>query len=313
MMAMAMMAVLMCANFASCSNEEALVEPQGDEYVTVKLGYAGELLDITTSPMSRAENNDLYLVNIKEVVTRTDDYDYTYTDEYEYAYGIFDNVEDMSVNLLKNGKYKFYVSVIIDGKDNYYLGYEHSCDNSFTYASNVDDYYYELSVDDIYNDQYEFDRFYGEKEFTAEEGNNEVTIEPIRVAYKIVGKSSGLTDAGGSLTLSFSSDSYYYEYFTMELTSDDKPQEVTRTMSRMEYVYNYYMDGYNDYQTVDASLSIVWTKADGTEKNMGSHNVKFERGKATTITVTPQDLDHPVTLSISLDGNEWGTGEVYDF
>lgn len=55
---MAMMAVLMSMNLVSCSQENDAVLPEqpAEEYVTVKLGVAGEYLELSESPLiTRAE------------------------------------------------------------------------------------------------------------------------------------------------------------------------------------------------------------------------------------------------------------------
>ena len=62
MIGMALFAVLMCVNFAACSNEENEV-PQERKEIMVSLGFGGDF-EISESPLSRATSNDLYFIQV---------------------------------------------------------------------------------------------------------------------------------------------------------------------------------------------------------------------------------------------------------
>ena len=78
MIGMAMFAILMCVNFASCSNDGNEVPEQGKE-IMVSLGFSGDF-EISESPLSRATSDDLYLIRVQ----KKNGSSYT-----SYAYGLF--------------------------------------------------------------------------------------------------------------------------------------------------------------------------------------------------------------------------------
>ena len=76
------------------------------EEMTVSLNLTGDFdVDVTQDPLTRATStNDAYGINVyydKEGDGTTNDI---------YAYGLFDNVADMTITLLSNHKYKFICS-----------------------------------------------------------------------------------------------------------------------------------------------------------------------------------------------------------
>ena len=115
--AMAMMTVMMCMNFASCSNEDVLApeDPQGEKYVTVGLGCTGEFLEFSDSPMGRAATDELYGIQVYALTE-----DGTYSDgtpKYSstpYAYGVYTSLDNVKIRLLQGQKYKFKVGIVID-------------------------------------------------------------------------------------------------------------------------------------------------------------------------------------------------------
>lgn len=104
-------------------------QPSEPKTFTIKLRTTGEV-DATYEPLTRftPDNRDLYGVSVYHKPATTGSYEH-------YAYGLFDNVEDMELEVKENYKYRFYFKLIDDGKDkifcdsilvdnNYYLGYD---------------------------------------------------------------------------------------------------------------------------------------------------------------------------------------------
>lgn len=75
---MTLVAALFAASFASCSGgedapsevtEEPAAEPKA---YTVTLGYAGDILETTQSPLSKASGNDLLGIHISAATNGSD-------------------------------------------------------------------------------------------------------------------------------------------------------------------------------------------------------------------------------------------------
>ena len=103
---MALFAVLMCANFASCNNDENNTSQDSDKIV-VSFGFSGEI-EISESPLSRTSTDDLFLIH-----AYFNDANSSYN---HYATGLFDNVEDIKIKLQKDYTYQFQAFIIKDGK-----------------------------------------------------------------------------------------------------------------------------------------------------------------------------------------------------
>ena len=87
---------------SSCTEEVSIDENTVDneEYVTVNIKLGGEVLEVTQEPMTKGlTNNDLTAIQINEVVVND------YEEEVPYAWGLFDDVSNISVKLKKGSKY----------------------------------------------------------------------------------------------------------------------------------------------------------------------------------------------------------------
>lgn len=315
-MAMALMAVAMCANFASCSNEEALVEEPNEEYVTVKLGCGGEILNIENSPLSRADEtildeNDMLLLSIKELNRYMDDMGYVYYEEKSnYAYAVMSYQSSLELNLLKGKYYRVHASVIVDGIERGYSLGDYK-QGGIVYDSS--DLSYDLKS--VSNGQYDYDRFYGMvNDFEAVE-DAEVNVELYRVAFGAKILSSGLAE-GESLNIEVRRYQDYYETYegdyTVNLETPDAEDYRVRTVNEIEYAWeraNQYQYGEGEEYFETKYLTITWNKVDAETGaieaiNMGTYDVPFKRNATTTVTIVPQDLNAGGTLTITAEA--WG-------
>lgn len=108
--------VLAFASFGCSKKAENKVAES--EKVVVSLNVTGDFdVDVTQDPLTRAgSSNDVYGINVyydKEGDNTTNDL---------YAYGLFDNVADMSITLLSNHKYRVVCSLVKDAKTTLYYG-----------------------------------------------------------------------------------------------------------------------------------------------------------------------------------------------
>lgn len=100
----------------ACSEDDSASPTPPVEKYTVSLALGGEI-SVTDEPMTRGTaTNHIYGINVyydKDGDGKTDDL---------YGYGLFDNIEDMTIELLSNHKYKFECSLVKDGKTTLFYG-----------------------------------------------------------------------------------------------------------------------------------------------------------------------------------------------
>ena len=163
-------AFLFAFGAASCENvvETPVTPDEEAKTYTIKLRAGGEV-DVTYDPLTRftPDDRDLYGVQVWHKPATTGNYEY-------YAYGIFDNLEDVELEVTENYKYRLEVKLIDDGKDKIYcdsilidseryLGYGQpfrgrnkynaSSDVSITQLTNAFTYDSDRYFDDNYNIQ----------------------------------------------------------------------------------------------------------------------------------------------------------------
>lgn len=303
---MAFVVMCLCMNFASCSNEDVLAteDSQEEKYVTVGLGCTGEFLEFSDSPLSRTTTEELYGIQVYALtpVYMCDDpetgealYSYEST---PYAYGMFTSLDDVTIRLLKEQKYKFEVSVVIDPFKNtseYHYQYDwfmrdyneylSTYRTEFAYTSQ-----YYITPSNIerweHSSHFVYDRYYGElDEYTPQE-NVSVDIYTKRVAYGVRYETTGLAD-GESLTVEVSKDIYDNLY---SVVLDSEINEGIYTFQSITSVWYRACNGSTNYAS-DKKLTITWNKADGTEVPMGTYNVTFKRNVMTTIRIKAENLN----------------------
>ena len=225
---------------------------------TVKLGVKGEI-SVSQNPLTRftPDNRDLYGIQVYHKPASENSY-------VPYAYGLFDNIDDVKLEVTENYNYKFEVMLVDDGKDKIfhdsilvdnvpYIGYDRpfygynqyagasansltKVTNGFTYAEdkyfkgNGSDkgfssvYYKDLNAKISYTSP-NIDSYYGKLEdYTPTEEG--ATID-IYLKHMIFGLK---VQAGDYLTEGSIKVKYYYAgtaFYPFTLTPDNKTIEVT--------------------------------------------------------------------------------------
>ena len=300
---MALFAVLMCVNFASCSNDDS-VEPnnsQNPKEYMVSLGFSGEI-NVSESPLSRAEteeNNDLYGFVIYSCPNVEGQTKYT-----KYAYGLFDDVSSVNIKLLDGYKYKFTSTMIVNGKkivpivgDEYKWPFLMRLTNSFTYSSASNLIHCEGGQ--IGNPGYyraEADRYYGKLiDFIPSDENNAAVLYMKRIVFGAKFIAENLNE--GQLTISM--EDAPIVCLTPEISTSDK----IYTLSGVEKAFDT-DDYFEEIPTV-----INWKKADGVIVPLGEHKINFKRNKLTTITIKVADITSDNNVSVELEDEEMGEGD----
>jgi len=273
----------------------------------VKIGFSGEITNITESPLSRASDaKDWYVFQVYSSPENEDNYTY-------YAYGLFDSKDDMVISLKGGYKYRFDVDMIVGASEKVKListssNSHYSMDNKFVItASEYYKNYYGalrlLSPNSIYN-RPNVDRFFGSTTGYVPKVDGTVSINMKRVAFgaKFVAKDF----KEGSLEISME----YAPTLTLAAADGNEIQDIFSFLylaatpkSTDKYAYE------NDDYTETIPVSIVWVKADGTNVPIASKSVDFKRNKLTTIEFTVAESS--TSSSIDLTANEeMGTGET---
>ena len=102
----AILALLACVCFVACENNLGEIHTEPETY-TVKLGWAGEILDVSYEPLStRATTDDLYGIQVYSAPANG------FEEWTPYALGLFDDPNNISIKLLGDHKYKFVSTMI---------------------------------------------------------------------------------------------------------------------------------------------------------------------------------------------------------
>ena len=105
----AILALLACVGIAACDKNSDVVPDEPETY-TVNLGWAGEILDVSYEPMTRATTDDLYGIQVYSKPNNNS----TATSWEPYAYGLFDDSTNISIDLASGNKYKFVATMVKD-------------------------------------------------------------------------------------------------------------------------------------------------------------------------------------------------------
>lgn len=299
-------ASLLAFGVASCERViEALVTPDDEaKTYTIKLRAGGEV-DVTHEPLTRfiPDDRDLYGVQVWHKPATTGSYEY-------YAYGLFDNLEDVELEVTENYKYKLEVNLIDDGKDKiycdsilvdskHYLGYGQpfkgrnkynassttsitQLTNAFTYDSdryfNDNDY---IQTTDGKERHYPegIDFYYGA--VTGYLPTEDGATLSIYLKHMIFGLKVNIGDYfdNGVITLSLP---HYMDYQTFTFTPENRTLETT--FANTEDAPSWY--GYEDISHADTDpmdVDFRWTKDDGSIVDWKSFIVYFYRLKQTVI------------------------------
>lgn len=294
---------------------------------TIKLRAGGEA-DVSYEPLTRftPDDRDLYGVQVRHKPATTGSYEY-------YAYGLFDNVEDMSLEVKENYQYEITVELIDDGKDkiycdsilvdsNYYLGYDKpfkgynkyngstsssitQLTNKFTYASDryfIDGSQIRLKDGKEYTYPENIDFYYGQiKNYIPTEDG---TVLSIYLKHMVTGLKINIGD--------------YFDNGKITLSAFDKNYTFTPESKTYETTFAYYSNVSLWYTNEDLSLSpfkqtfdFKWVKDDGTVVDWKPFDLQFYRLKQTIINLKYYGEDEVIgsnTLDVHYEDTELENG-----
>ena len=295
----------------ACSESDpASPMPPAEKY-TVSLALGGEI-SVTDEPMTRGTaTNHIYGINVyydKDGDGKTDDL---------YGYGLFDNIEDMTIELLSSHKYKFVCSLVKDGKNTLFYGqkggssysgyyYPFYLDNNSGYPALLENKFilgtskYFDSLGDGYttlanntNSNYaSVNRFYGElADYTPTQGGV-ATIYLKRVVFGakfvITGVQEGTLDVSSNI-------------WNLSVTEDYESDERIFTIPG---VY----DCWKNETPYNAWISVDFTSTTGSSNNISSSKLMtFKRNTLTTITINVSP-----TSGFTINEEDWSEDNLID-
>ena len=283
------MALAIVAFFACDSEDipENINTDNGKEYI-VNLGFSGEIT-IEQTPLTKSEGKDIYGI---QVYSRHKDE----TEYKPYAYGLFNDVSDMSIKLLGGYEYKFEATMIVEGEDVIFhdeKGYHHpfyiklgeqiQMNNKFVFSS--DAFIMGISIgqstmfDLITYNRPILERYYGLLSDFDPEVNSVADIEMGRVYFGVKFSAEGFKEGDIFIDVAGSPESLidcpyvvgYTGYIVFDHTSKIKE--------------TWHVGDYNE----DINVTIIWRKDDGTEIPLMNKDVNFVRNKMTHFIIKPND------------------------
>ena len=301
----------------SCEKDNTdIQQPSEPKTYTVKLRTTGEV-DVTYEPLTRfsPDDRDLYGVQVFHKPASESSYK-------AYAYGLFDNLDDITLELTENYKYCFEIILIDDGKDKIYrdsilvdaqnyLGYGEpfraynkyngSSSESITKITNefiiASDkyfnssrgnfggyYYYEMTDGKQVRTPDNIDVYYGEvNDYIPTDGVTDISIYLKRMNYGLKVKVGDFFDEGKMSV-------WVADYFQGKNGAHTgKYYYITPENKELEIVFanNSPVDWYDytelDKATTSRGLDFVWTKNDGTQIKYDQITASFCRLKYSVI------------------------------
>lgn len=249
----------------SCTNDETENDkkPSDDDnnMVTVSLGAAGDILEVEETPLAKAkEAADVYGVQIYSSPKDEDNYK-------PYGYGLFSDKTKMQVELFKDRKYKFEMTLFPDNGIN---GHIRLIEGSMTRLTTTDSIVYtendSLEVNRSphwQGDCFDVDRYYGKLIDYIPTENAKVNIDLKRVVAGLTFLVKGLTNQS---YLTIESDSIY-----VKIKGDGTTKEITvnwliclRGEEKENYNF-YYTDNWFKNPVDGIKIKFSWTNDGHTE------------------------------------------------
>lgn len=317
-------AVMGVMTFASCQENITPENPaQEQEAYTVQLGFGGEW-DVTYEPLTRGkDNNDLYGIQVYSAPNNEENASWSY-----YAYGLFDNVDNVTISLLKGFKYKFAATMVVDGKnkidnnsDKYrYPFYLYNAEinqcpitNLFQYTNAV--YFYGLARGYSYLsgmgggcDHPTTDRFYGELlDYVPEDSSNDkAKIHMKRTSFGAKFIAQGKLATAGRLEVLMTEA----PAISIDLAQEKQHDDIY-TFYNVKAAYDYQTGNYEE--DIDVSINWYYDTEDGeVTVPLGTHKITYKRNATTVVKINLENTNVEGGLGFELaetgamvDGDEY--------
>lgn len=300
--------------FSACA-EKPEPNTDGQEMITVQLGLGGEV-DVQYEPMTKSFTDCLYGVQIKY---KKDDISLST----EYAYGLFDNLEDMKIDLVKGYTYEFVVTMLDNAKNIvdhnnsndeglmfYSVPFSGLLENKFILSSQ-ECYWFTMGrteiEDEFYNIPNVGGRYVGFLEFTPSENNTVAKIDMLRACFGARFVAEGNLANSGTLCIEMA-DAPKIELKLSDANNQISEEFTFHDLSSIAYRKT------TDYSK-DISTKITWIRDDESVVSFGAHLITFKRNTTTVVTIKIEDEEPeetPAGISLGFEFAEGETGEMVE-
>ena len=310
---MAFVAVFMCVNFVSCGSDNEIPgdEPTISKEFEISIGFGGEI-SVSDSPLGRAVGNDLYAVQVYSKKTSDDA-----AVETPYAYGLFDDIASLTLNVTEGYTYRFVASMVVDAKnkiqttDNKYgAPYGNnaiSANNKFVVSSTkgfdgLESGSALLAGTTSVVSMPTLDRYYGVATLTPNETNKSVTIHMLRTVFGLKFVAKGLDQEGETVKIAISDAP---DNLTVNYEAGKTEQATENIIYSFKDILAAYNDGKSEAYTAKVTLKVTMNNVDEITKE-----ITVTRNMLSTITIN--EPNHNGQISITCEDAEMQTGNNYE-
>lgn len=297
--------LLLASGIVSCTETADNAPKDSDsKEVIVPLSFSGEVLDMGTTPLSRAAGNDLLYIQVCKLLE--DGY------AQPYAHGLFDDFGDKTIALKAEDKYLFYATIVKDGKNriyNYENHYSTPFDTDLTNKFVVDGNFsiWELMrgsadlVDMGYFEKPDVDRYFGVSElYTVNPDKIQpVNINLLRTVFGVKVVTEGFTS--GDLIIEVSgAPQMMISAPQTEITKIFSLSDLNEANNKdMNYVTGEMTNNYTEYAMVRISRI-----SNGETIPVDEKGILFTRNMLTTLKVSIESNLYENGVSITTETSE---------
>ncbi|WP_278716912.1 hypothetical protein [Bacteroides caecimuris] len=310
----------------SCSNNEDELPPKEQEQTnqetyTISFNLGGEFISTSETPLSRTEVAPKKIYGINVYYKKDGDVNYQ-----NYAYGLFDNIQDMTISLIGGYKYNFECSMVQNDADTLYH------DDNMYYAPFHKDYssYGGIELSNKFNisttnsihiiglhvgatciksyrnreDYPKTDRFYGELTDYVPTKDGVANIDLKRTAFGL--KFIVTPPVDGTLSVSYiwiNNDGTMNP--NIKVSADDNILES----SSMYTFYGVYRCWQAENYTEDLTIQLKWERANGATQTF-EKVITVKRNVMTTVNVNVNGSTTDSSLGVKEDDTPMGNENV---
>ena len=316
----------------SCSNNEDELPPKEQEQTnqetyTISFNLGGEFISTSETPLSRTEVAPKKIYGINVYYKKDGDMNYQ-----NYAYGLFDNIEDMTISLIEGHKYKFECSMVREDADTLYhdneiyyapfnqLGITNhkyrgiALENKFNISTTNYVYFGGLKIGtmstsgyyDYYDCQSDYpksDRFYGELTDYVPTKDGVANIDLKRTAFGF--KFIVTPPVDGTLFINNIYTNNGSINSNIKLSADDNILEY----SSMYTFYEVYKCWQVEKYSKDFTIQLTWERANGATQTF-EKTITAKRNVLTTININVNGGTTDSSLGVKEDDTPMGNENV---
>ena len=222
---------------------------------------------------------------------------------------MFDDTSSMTIKLPEGYKYKFIVTMVVDGKNKievngnvYYTPFNAELTNSFTYTKTI-------SMSNITSGKAQLVR------------KGEVRIPQVDRYHGIT--SDYIPEKDGKVSIFMKRTVFGAKFIAENLLGEDKisitfnsytpDMEIIHPETEAMGIFTFYdiTKAYSEENYSETiSTELIWTKADGVVVPLGTHNITFKRNVLTTVSIKVADVTTENGIGFELETTEMGAEDI---